>query len=268
MKIPGHRITCPAQVAGIIILAAAAVSFFIHPHLTIALALFYITICIAACFLPATNFLGPVISRGNTGKNFVALTFDDGPAPPITTQVLDLLDKYSAKATFFVTGVNAGQYPEIIKEIIYRGHTIGNHSFHHDPFLMLKSSKVIYREILTTQELLKKMGVYTCAFRPPVGIVNPRLAPLLEKLNMDCINFSCRAVDRGNRRVKNLSSKILRKVAADDIILLHDVPPHRWEEREMFSKEIEKLLLGLKAKGLRVVPLSVLIGKTIMIEGN
>ena len=268
MKMTWTRITPPAQVAGIIILAAAAVSFFVNPLLTIALALFYIVLCIAACFLPETNFLGPVICRGVTGKNFVALTFDDGPAPPVTMQVLDLLDKYSVPATFFVTGVNAVQYPEIIKEIIDRGHAIGNHSFHHDPFLMLRSSTVIYQEILTTRELLKTMGVYTSAFRPPVGIVNPRLAPLLKQLNMDCINFSCRAMDRGNRRVKNLSSRILQKVTADDIILLHDVPPHHQEEREMFSKEIENLLLGLKAKGLQVVPLSILIGKKIMIEGN
>jgi len=268
MKMTLSRITSPAQVAGIIILAAAAVFFFINPHLTIALALFYIGLCITACFLPESNFLGPVISRGNTGKNFVALTFDDGPAPPVTTQILDLLDKYSVPATFFVTGVNAGQYPEIVKEIIDRGHTVGNHSFHHDPFLMLKSSKVIYQEILTTQELLKKLKVHTYAFRPPVGIVNPRLTPILKKLHMDCINFSCRAVDRGNRRVKNLSSKILKKVTADDIILLHDVPPHRPEEREMLSKELESLLSGLKTKGLEVVPLSTLIGKTIMIERN
>ena len=268
MKRTGPRNTSPAQVAGIVILAAAAVSFFINPHLTIALALFYIVSCIAACFFPETNFLGPVVSRGNTGKNFVSLTFDDGPAPPVTGQILDLLDKYSVPATFFVTGVNAGQYPEMVKEIIDRGHTVGNHSFHHDPFLMLKSSKMICQEILTTQELLKKMGVHTCAFRPPVGIVNPGLAPLLRKLNMDCITFSCRAVDRGNRRVKNLSGKILKKVAADDIILLHDVPPHRPEEREMLSKEIENLLSGLKTKGLKVVPLSTLIGKTVMIEGN
>ncbi|HNS56608.1 MAG TPA: polysaccharide deacetylase family protein, partial [Smithellaceae bacterium] len=104
------------------------------------------------------------------------------------------------------------QYPEIIKEIINRGHTVGNHSFHHDPFLMLKSSRVIYQEILTTQELLKKLGVQTFAFRPPVGIVNPGLASLLKKLNMDCIIFSCRAVDRGNRRVKHLSRKFSRKL--------------------------------------------------------
>lgn len=258
----------PALVAGIIILTAAAISFFINPQLTIALALFYIALCIAACFFPQTNFLVPVVSRGNSGRNFVALTFDDGPTQPVTKQILDLLDKYSVSATFFVTGVNAARFPEIIGEIIARGHTIGNHSFHHYPFLMFKSSKVICREILTAHELLKKMGVNTIAFRPPVGIVNPKLAPLLQKLNMYCLTFSCRAADFGNRRVENISRKILEKVKADDIILLHDVPPRRMDDQELLLKEIDNLLSGLQTRGLEVVPLSTLIGKTIMIEEN
>lgn len=258
----------PALVAGIIILTAAAVSFFINPQLTIALALFYVALCIAACFFPQTNFLVPVVSRGNSERNFVSLTFDDGPTQSVTRQILDLLDKYSVQATFFVTGVNAARLPEIIGEIIIRGHTIGNHSFHHYPFLMLKSSKVIYQEILTAHKLLRKMGVNTIAFRPPVGIVNPKLAPLLQKLNMYCLTFSCRAADFGNRRVENISRKILKKVKADDIILLHDVPPRHMDDQELLLKEIDNLLSGLQARGLEVVPLSTLIGKTIMIEEN
>jgi peptidoglycan-N-acetylglucosamine deacetylase len=258
----------PAQVAGIIILATAAGTFFISPLLAVVFALFYIILCVAACFFPETNFLGPVVSHGHTGKNQVALTFDDGPALPVTKQILDLLDQYSAPATFFVTGVNAAGLPEVIKEIVARGHTIGNHSFHHDPLLMLKSSRVIYSEISTAQEVLQKIGVHTLAFRPPVGIVNPKLAPLLEKLNMYCLIFSCRALDFGNRRVKDLSRKILKKVKADDIILLHDVPPRRNEDQQMLLKEIENLLSGLKAKGLKVVPLAALTGKKIMVEAK
>ena len=263
-----QRIVSPAQIVGIIILTAAAVSFFINPQLAAAIAFFYIVLCIVACFFPETNFLCPVINRGNTGKNLVALTFDDGPTQAITRQILDLLDRYSVPATFFITGINAAHLPEIIKEIIARGHTVGNHSFHHDSFLMLKSSKIIYQEISTAQEVLQKMGIHMMAFRPPVGIVNPKLAPILEKLGMYCIIFSCRAADIGNRRVKGISRKIRKKVKADDIILLHDVLPRRKEDQEILLVEIENLLSGLKAKGLTVVPLSVLIGKEIMIADN
>lgn len=261
-----QKTVSPALITGIVVLAAAAVSFFISPLLAIFLAFFYVVLCVAACFFPQTNFLGPVISRGNTGKSLVALTFDDGPSEPVTRQIIDILDKYSVPATFFVTGANADRLPEIIKEIIARGHTIGNHSFHHDPFLMLKGSKAIYSEIANAREVLQKTGVHTLAFRPPVGIVNPQLAPLLEKLNMYCLTFSCRAADRGNRRVKDISRKILKKVKADDIILLHDVPPRRIEDQQILLKEIENLLSGLAARGLEVVPLSRLIGEAIMIE--
>ena len=249
-------------------LSAAFIFYFFYPYLAAAIASFYIVLCLAASFFPGTNFLGPVINRGRTGRPVVSLTFDDGPDEPVTRQILDLLDKYSAPATFFVVGVKAGCYPEIIKEIIARGHTVGNHSFHHDPFLMLKGSKTIYREIRMAQETLRKIGVNTMAFRPPVGIVNPQLAPFLEKAGMHCITFSCRAVDAGNRRVKNISRKILKKVRSDDIILLHDTSPRRKEDGEILLTEIESVLSGLVAKGLKVVPLSVLTGKEIMSEGN
>jgi peptidoglycan/xylan/chitin deacetylase (PgdA/CDA1 family) len=253
----------PAQITGIIILAVAAAVFFINPLAAAAVALFYIVLCVVASFFPRINFFLPVISRGNTGQNLVALTFDDGPTEPTTRQVLELLDKYSVKATFFASGVNALKYPDIIKEIIARGHTIGNHSFHHNLFVMLGSYNYLYQEIFRAQEVLRKMGIQTLAFRPPVGIINPKLAPILDKLGMFCVTFSCRAFDAGNRRVKSISSKIIKKVKADDIILLHDVTPRRKEDSVILLSEIENILQGLIIKGLKIVPLSDLIGRDI-----
>lgn len=261
------KIIYPAHIAGIIFLAAAAMLFFIHPLAAGIIAFLYILLCFAVSFFPATSFFGPVVSRGNTGESLVALTFDDGPSEPLTRQILDLLDKYKAPATFFVTGANAVKYPEIIKEIIYRGHDIGNHSFHHDPFLMLKSSRVIYEEISAAREALRKMRVETLAFRPPVGIVNPKLAPLLLELKMYCLTFSCRAFDAGNRRVKGIGRKILKKIASDDIVLLHDAMPPRHGDEAVLLREIENLLRGLAARGLKVTPLSRLIGRNVMIKG-
>ncbi len=257
------RFLSPAQITGIILLSAAVLSFFISSFLAIAIALFYVVLCIAASFFPQSGFYLPVISRGLTGKNLVALTFDDGPSEPITRQILDLLDRYAAKATFFVSGVNAVKHPDIIREIIARGHSVGNHSFHHNPLLMLGSYHYLYQEIFRAQEVLQKMGVNTQAFRPPVGIVNPRLPSVLDKLGMFCVTFSCRAGDFGNRRIKDLSSRILNKTKADDIILLHDVTPGSNEDKFILLAEIEKIMQGLADKGLKVVPLSELINKKI-----
>jgi peptidoglycan/xylan/chitin deacetylase (PgdA/CDA1 family) len=254
----------PAVVTGIILLAVSALVSVVNPLLAAAIALFYILLCVSACFFPQTNFLLPVISRGQTDKNFVALTFDDGPAEPTTRQILDLLDKYSVKATFFVSGINALRYPEIIKDIVSSGHSIGNHSLSHNPFLMLTCFNNLYREISEAQEILRKMGINTRAFRPPVGIVNPKLSPILDKLGMFCVTFSCRAFDAGNYHVKDLASKILKKVKADDIIMLHDVPPRRKEDSVVLLPEIERLLKGITVKGLSIVPLSDLINKEVM----
>jgi peptidoglycan/xylan/chitin deacetylase (PgdA/CDA1 family) len=255
----------PAQITGIILLSLAAFIFFFSPLLAAAVALSYILLCIVAAFLPQSSFYLPVISRGNTGKKYVALTFDDGPTEPTTRQILELLDRYSAKVTFFVSGVNALEHPDIIKEIIDRGHTIGNHSFNHNPFLMLGSYNYLYQEIFRAQDVLKDMGVNALAFRPPVGIISPKLSSVLIKLGMFCVTFNCRAFDAGNRRIKNLSSAILKKVRADDIILLHDALPDNTKSSAVLLSEIEKILQGLKAKDLKVVPLAELIGRDVMI---
>jgi len=253
----------PAQITGIVLLSLAAAVFFVYSLLAIVIALFYILLCVAASFFYRSNFYLPVISRGNTDQKLVALTFDDGPTEPTTKQILALLDKYSVKATFFVSGVNASKHPEIIKEIIARGHTIGNHSFHHNPFLMLGSYNYLYQEVSRTQEVLKNMGVKVLAFRPPVGIISPKLPSVLNKLGMFCVTFSCRAFDAGNRRIGHLASKILKKVKADDIIVLHDIPPRKKEDSDILLPEIEKILQGLIGNGLKVVPLSKLIDRKI-----
>lgn len=253
----------PAHISGILLLSVAAVCFFFNPVLTAVIAFFYIVLCIAASFFPQSRFYLPVVSRGRTGKNFVALTFDDGPSP-MTRDILDVLDRHGAPATFFVSGVNALRYPEIIRDIIARGHDIGNHSFHHNPFLMLRPYGYLYREVLQAQKTLEAQGVRTFAFRPPVGVINPKLPRVLNKLGMYCVTFSCRAFDAGNRRVNHLADSILKKVKADNIVLLHDAPPPGERDHHPVVREVETILQGLKEKNLIVVPLSALIGRTVM----
>ena len=253
-----------AEFTGIILLIVAFAAFFIYPLLSVAVALFYVVLCVSACFFPGTNFLGQVISRGNTGGNDVALTFDDGPSEFTTVKILDLLDRHSVKATFFVSGVNAAQFPDLICEIIRRGHSIGNHSYSHDPFVMMKSYPTLFSEVDEARRVLQKMGIDALAFRPPVGIINPKLPSILKRLGLFCVTFSCRARDAGNRRVKNMAARILEKVKGDDIILLHDKPPLRSEDAMVLWIEFEKILKGIMDRKLRIVPLSELIGKKLM----
>lgn len=254
----------PAHITGIVLMIAAAAAFFVQPLLSASLLFLYIVLCVGACFYPQMNFLGPVISRGRSGEKNVAITFDDGPSEVTTIEILDLLDRYSLRATFFVSGLNARQYPGLIDEIIRRGHSIGNHTMQHDPLIMLKSYRVLYREVYEAQAVLRKMGIDALAFRPPVGIINPKLPTILDRLGLFCVTFSCRAMDAGNIRVKNLAFRILKKLKDGDIILLHDKPPRRSEDHPVLFQEIENILTGIQDRGLRVVPLARLIDRKIM----
>ncbi|HOG11662.1 MAG: polysaccharide deacetylase family protein [Smithellaceae bacterium] len=260
----GKKRLSPALIAGGAALMAAFAVFFVNPLLSASVLSVYVGLCVASCFLPQAHFLGPVISRGRTGQRVVALTFDDGPSEATTPKVLDLLDRHGAKAAFFVSGANAARFPHLVGEMVRRGHSIGNHSMNHDPFLMLRGSRTLRREIVQAGEVLQGMGIDALAFRPPVGIVNPKLFPVLEALGLFCVTFNCRARDAGNWRIRNLSDRILKKVKSDDIILLHDRPPRGFEDPAVFWDELEKTLAGIKDKRLRIVPLSYLAGRDIM----
>ena len=223
----------------------------------------FVVLCLVAPIIPGSSYYLPVISRGRRDIRGVALTFDDGPNPIVTSRLLDLLARYSVRATFFVTGANADSHPELIRAILAHGHTLGNHSYNHSPFLMLKGRHALRQEVESAQKLLRQFGVIPLAFRPPVGITSPALWKILQDLGMFCVNFTCRAGDMGNRRVQNLSGRILGKARPGDIILLHDVAPPGCDVDYLLG-EFEAILVGLKKKGLEVQRLAQLIGKDVM----
>jgi len=225
----------------------------------------FILLCLAAPFFPRFGFYLPVISRGTSGKNAIALTFDDGPDPLSTPLLLRLLSKYQVKATFFVNGKKVAQHPELIKAILMQGHLIGNHSYTHNNMISLKSCQGIVKEIESTQHVLRNFGIQPMAFRPPAGITSPRFRQALLQSDVYIINFSCRAFDNGNRWIKNISRNILNRIRPDDIVLLHDIRQKNERLTLHWLNEIELILMGLKDKGLSVLPLSDIIGKPVMI---
>ncbi len=262
--VKGAGYISPAAVIGFVAIALAVMLSFFSVRLAVIPLSVFVLCCVAAPFFPSFGFFLPVNSRGRTGRLVVSLTFDDGPDPETTRPLLQLLDRHTAKAAFFVTGEKADKYGDIISDILAHGHDIGNHSYRHDPFLMLRCSEKLYHEIESTQALLRRFGISPVAFRPPVGITNPRLAKVLRQQGLYCVTFSCRANDFGNRYIEGLSGKILNKVKPDDIILLHDVQPRVAADTECFLREIDIILSGLKNKGLQIVPLAELLGRPVM----
>jgi len=255
----------PAERFGIGSLLIAILLLFFDVRLSIIPSAGFILLCAAAPFFPRFGFFLPVISRGVSNKKAVALTFDDGPDPLATPQVLQLLLKHRVKATFFVTGKKAAEHPELIKEILLHGHSIGNHSYIHDNLLMFRRIKTIANEIESAQNVLSDFGIVPLAFRPPVGITGPRLRPALLDSGMYVVNFSCRAGDCGNRWIKNLSKKILKHIRPGDIVVLHDVRPHKQSLFTYWLNEMDLIVSGLKEKGLAVLPLAEIIGRPVMI---
>ncbi len=255
-----------AEKSGFVLLAAACLLVFIDCRLTVVTLAGFIVLCLAAPFFPCFGFFLPVISRGRKGEKAVALTFDDGPDPQTTLPLLDLLRKYKASATFFVTGRLAEQHPDLIKEILVQGHTLGNHSYTHDNLLMFRSVQTIFREIETSEKIFCKFKVRTLAFRPPVGVTGPRLKQALLKSNHFAVNFNRRAFDGGNRWIKRLSERILKRIAPGDIILLHDVRPHPPSGVTDWLQRVEQILTGIKQMGFEIRPLDEIIGRPVMID--
>jgi peptidoglycan/xylan/chitin deacetylase (PgdA/CDA1 family) len=253
-----------AMITGLVAFMLAGIMAFVRIEWAAAPLSAFLLLCLAAPFYPCRGFFLPIVSRGNAGGPVVAVTFDDGPDPITTGPLLNLLKRHAVKAAFFVTGVNAEKNGDLIGEILAQGHDIGNHSYRHDPFLMLRPSGTLAREIDATQTVLHRFGISPVAFRPPVGITSPKLAAVLKDKGLYCLTFSCRANDFGNRRIQGLAERILKKVKPNDIILLHDVRPQPGTDADLWLHEIDNILSGLKQKGLQVRPLAELIGKPIM----
>ncbi|MBI5581973.1 MAG: polysaccharide deacetylase family protein [Deltaproteobacteria bacterium] len=223
----------------------------------------FMVLCVAAPFIPTCSFFLPVIGRGTCGRKAVALTFDDGPDPLTTPELLRLLKKHGVSGTFFVTGHRVVRYPQLTRDIIAQGHSVANHSFHHDMLGAFRSTKKMQHEIGATQRALKVLGIGALAYRPPMGITSPRLRRVMQKEGMFVVNFSCRAWDGGNRRIRNLSGRILKRVRANDILLLHDnlAQPSLFPQ---WAGEMDLILRGIPEKGLEIIPLADLIGKPVM----
>jgi peptidoglycan-N-acetylglucosamine deacetylase len=254
----------PAHLVGLAALQTAfGLAFFDTRFAIIPLAAFLV-LCFAAPFIQRLRFYLPIVRRGSRDRPVVAITFDDGPDPNTTLLLLDLLSRHATKATFFLVGQKVSHYPELARQILVRGHEIGNHSYTHEWFLMLRGPKGLRDEIVRCQEALRPFGINPLAFRPPVGITNPYLFGVLIRLGMYCAGFSRRGPEFGNRHLTDLAKRILRRVRAGDVILLHDCSPPSGVPVKHWLEEIDQLLVGIGQRGLKAAPLSEVIRRPVM----
>lgn len=165
--------------------------------------------------------VGP-ICRGSGLAKQVALTFDDGPHPVVTPQILTLLKKYKANATFFVLGQHAAQYPWIIRELVESGQEVENHSFTH-PHFPSEDKEAWFRELERTELELDFLG---CAdhhlFRPPFSDYNPGLLQCLAHIRQRLVLWSIDAADWRETDPETIAAKVLSQIRPGAIIIMHD----------------------------------------------
>ncbi len=265
MKLPGF-VTRSHVAAAVAVLAAAVLlalgtSLWPWPLLG-----WLVLVTAVAPYFPRWGFFLPVATHGPRERGQVALTFDDGPDPRTLQSLLALLEAEGAKAAFFVVGRRAAAFPDGIRRIVAAGHEVGNHSDTHDVFLALRSSARIRAEIEGCQRAVEAAaGVRPLAYRPPVGITSPPLRGVLAGLGLRCVAWSCRGLDFGNLRWTGLARRVLRRVRGGDVVLLHDALPAAVPV-EGWLAEIREILAGLRAKGLRPVALSEVLGGMVMVD--
>jgi peptidoglycan/xylan/chitin deacetylase (PgdA/CDA1 family) len=183
-------------------------------------------ILILAGLWPRSRLLGPNWTRlppAAAARGEVSITIDDGPDPEITPLVLDVLDQFDAKASFFCIAEKARQYPELCREIVSRGHSIENHSWHHRLNFAFAGYRGFTRELTEAQDILTRLsGSRPLFFRAPFGIRNPILEPVLSRLGLQLASWTRRGFDTRETNPGRVSQRLLRGLQAGDILLLHD----------------------------------------------
>jgi len=207
---------------------------------------FLTTLC-GSFFIRWDYHLKSLHANKNINQNWVSITFDDGPNSDFTPKVLQLLKQFSVKATFFCVGKQVEKHPEILKQIISEGHSVGNHTYTHSKsfgFFTLERIKV---ELQKTKSVVKDLtGFEMNLYRPAFAVTNPMIEQAVKDLNLKSIGWSVRSLDTTSRSEKLTLKRITSKVAKGDIILLHDTS----------SKTIavlERLLVFLQEKKLESV---------------
>jgi peptidoglycan/xylan/chitin deacetylase (PgdA/CDA1 family) len=175
---------------------------------------------------PRSRWLGPnwtQLPAAASARNEIALTIDDGPDPVVTPQVLELLDRHAAQASFFCIGEKAARYPDLCREIVRRGHAVENHSQHHRHHFALMGYSGLMRELRTAQDTLAAIaGQRPLFFRAPAGLRNPFLDPVLARLGLRLASWSARGFDTRIGDVERVKNRLLRGLRAGAILLLHD----------------------------------------------
>ena len=162
------------------------------------------------------------LNNSTQTDNPVCLTFDDGPDPAYTHNILDVLADHEVTATFFVVGKAAEEHPHLLEKMLTAGHSIGNHTYsHHHPWMI--SSRKAKQEVARTTEVIKNItGSAPRWFRPPFGRLRPAMHKQAHSEQMATVLWNHSIIDWGPLGTESGISQRLEKIKAGDIVLMHD----------------------------------------------
>lgn len=193
----------------------------------------------------------PIYSVGTEEKK-VAISFDAAWGDEFTIGILDILDKYDIKSTFFLVGFWVDKYPEHVKEIHKRGHDVGNHSTNH-PYMSKIGEEQVLKELNDTGDKIKKLtGEKPILFRPPFGDYNDELINICRKNDYYVIQWDVDSLDWKELGVQPVVDRVTRNVNAGSIVLFHNNAKYILEFLPMIIERLQE-------EGYEIVPISELI---------
>lgn len=260
---PWARLLFTAAVAGALAAALAALAGAAVPWWALAAdGLALVAAIGAGVLVPGSGlFARPVlaVAPARAGQR-LALTFDDGPDERHTRAVLDLLEARGHRATFFVIGRRAEASPELLGEIVRRGHGLGNHSFAHAYSTPFHHPARLAADLARAQELLARAGARVRFFRPPVGLLSPRVVEAARRIGLTIVGWSANARDgRATTTAAQAAARLSAAARPGAILVLHDAV-ERGGREPIAAAALPLLLDALAARGLRSVTLDELIG--------
>jgi peptidoglycan/xylan/chitin deacetylase (PgdA/CDA1 family) len=220
--------------------------------ITLAVLTVYVTLLLLGVFFLRLQVFVDAVCHGTDDARGVALTFDDGPCPIHTPKVLDMLDRAGVKATFFVIGHKAQAHPDIVRDILKRGHVVGSHSYTHSRAFSLLSKAAVRHDIEHSLVCLETItGSRPALFRPPIGHTNPRIAKVVDELGLTVVGWSVRALDGvASADPERVALRVVPQLEDGAIVLLHDAA----ERDDRTPASIEALPLILDAMDRKNLP--------------
>lgn len=226
----------------------------VHWSLYVLLVLLFLSVEFYGAYFIHSNFHVRAICDAKTKDKVISLSFDDGPAIE-TEKILEVLDAFNVKATFFCIGNHIKNKEQILKKIDAKGHLIGNHSYSHGFMFDLKTTKDLISDLEhCNREIERSIGKKPAFFRPPYGVTTPGLARAVKKLGLSVIGWNIRSLDTSIKDKQQVLQRIKSRLKPGAIILLHDTI----SGTELVLRE---LLTYLEEQQYKVVPLDQLIQK-------